>query len=267
MRRFTINPDNKILKAICAVVFWAAIWQVAALTVNKELILPGPIKVAETLVRIGATLPFWEAAGRSLLRIFLGLVAGIVAGTVLAVLTSWNKIADMLISSVIRIVRATPVASFIILALLWLGKMRTPGFISMLMVVPIVWGNVCSGIAEIDRDLIEMAHMYRFSRGRMLKLLYIPAVQPSWSAACITAVGLAWKAGIAAEVLCLPSVSIGTNLYYSKIYLETPSLFAWTAVVVILSYIIEKGFVVIVKKATSRLRHGSPAKEKVTDYD
>ena len=62
----------------------------------------------------------------------------------------------------------------------------------------------------------------------------------STPAGVCTAIGLAWKSGVAAEVLCLPKAAIGTQVYYSKIYLETPSLFAWTAVVIVLSMLLER---------------------------
>lgn len=131
----------------------------------------------------------------------------------------------------IRVVLATPVASFIILSLLWIGHTRVPAFISMLIVIPIVWANLCTAVRETDRDLLEMARLFRMKKSRVLRLIYIPAAMPSFRAACLTALGLAWKSGIAAEVLCLPKTAVGTQLYYSKIYLETPALFAWTIVV------------------------------------
>ncbi len=111
-----------------------------------------------------------------------------------------------------------------------------------------VWGSVCQAIRGVDKSLLEMARMYQFGRMKTLRLVYFPSVSPAWSAASVTAMGLGWKAGIAAEVLCLPKMAIGTNLYYSKIYLETPALFAWTAVIIVLSFILENGFMLLMKR-------------------
>ena len=148
----------------------------------------------------------------------------------------------------IRVARATPVASFIILAFLWIGKTQVPGFISMLMVLPVVWENTAAGIRSADPLLLEMAKSYRFGFRKTLEKVYVPSVAPAWRAGAVTALGLAWKSGVAAEVLCLPRLSLGTEIYYSKIYLETADLFAWTAVVILLSWILEKGFVALIKR-------------------
>ncbi|NCB05647.1 MAG: ABC transporter permease subunit [Clostridia bacterium] len=178
-------------------------------------------------------------------HIFGGFLAGIVLGTILAAATSVSRWADLLLSPAIKVVRATPVASFIILVLLWVESGRVPGIMSALMVLPVVWGNVSAGIAKTDPLLLEAASFYRFGAGKKLRLLYIPSVLPYFFSGCSTALGLAWKSGVAAEVLCLPSLAVGTKLYYAKIYLETPSLFAWTAVVILLSYLLERAFLAL----------------------
>ena len=233
------SKANKILKAVCALAFWAIVWTLASWRVGQELILPSPLDVIKRLAELGATGPFWLTAGRSLLNVFIGFTTGVVVGTLLAFITVFVSAADALLSPAIRVVRATPVASFIILALLWLGKARVPTFASALMVTPVIWQAASAALRDTDRNLLEMAHIYRFGRLKTLKLIYIPSIRSQWSAACATAMGLAWKSGIAAEVICQVRPTIGEELYSSKIYLETSSLFAWTAVVICLSLILE----------------------------
>ncbi len=233
------SRTRKILKAIGALLFWAAVWALASMRVGQELILPSPLDVAGKLMELGVTVPFWITAGRSLLNVFIGFTVGVAAGTLLAFLTVFASPADMLLSPAIRVVRATPVASFIILALLWLGKARVPAFASALMVAPVIWQAVSAALHDTDKDILEMAHIYGFGKLKTLKLVYIPSIRTQWSAACATAMGLAWKSGIAAEVICQVRPTIGASLYSSKVYLETSALFAWTAVVICLSIILE----------------------------
>lgn len=190
----------------------------------------------------------WRHAGLSLLRIAAGYLFGVISGMVLALLTCTVPVLDWLISPVIRTVRATPVASFIILALLWIGKSRVPTLMSTLIVAPIIWQNITVQFKAVDKDLTEMGRMYGFTKRKMLRLIYMPQVMPAFIAGCIGSVGMAWKSGIAAEVLCLPEFAIGSQVYYSKIYLETPSLFAWTSIVIVLSYILEKTMQFLLKK-------------------
>ena len=114
-----------------------------------------------------------------------------------------------------------------------------PAIVSGLMVLPVLWGNVSKGVAQTDPLLLEAARAYRFGRGKTLRLVYLPSVRPYFVSGCATGLGLAWKAGVAAEVLCQPKLAIGTQLYRAKITLETPDLFAWTAVVIVLSFVLE----------------------------
>jgi NitT/TauT family transport system permease protein len=140
----------------------------------------------------------------------------------LAVLTCASIWADRLLSPAIRVVRAAPVASFILLVVLWTDKNYVPVVISALMVIPVVWGNLSRGIRETDPLLLEMARAYRFSRAKTLRLVYLPSLQPYLLSAITTSMGLAWKSGVAAEVLCLPASAIGTQIYNTKFYLEVP---------------------------------------------
>ena len=242
------NTLKKLLRNAGAVLFWIALWQLAAVLVGQELILPGPWAVAKRLFVLAGTGDFWLTAGISLGRILAGFLCGVLLGTLTAVLTCFFAPADAILSPVIRVVRATPVASFIILAFLWIGKTQVPGFISMLMVLPVVCENTAAGIRGTDPLLLEMAKSYRFGFRKTVGKVYVPSVAPAWRAGAVTALGLAWKSGVAAEALCLPRLSLGTEIYYSKIYLETADLFAWTAVVILLSWTLEKGFVALIRR-------------------
>jgi len=240
--------SRKLVKAALPAVFWLGVWQLASVAVSKQLLLPAPLAVMLTLRDLVVTPVFWHTAAVSLLRIFGGFLAGAVLGTALAVLTTRFRLADLLLSPAIKVVRATPVASFIILILLWVETGRVPGVISALMVLPVVWSSVCAGISQTDPLLSELARAYRFTPGKKLRLLYAPSVLPYFANGCNTALGLAWKAGVAAEVLCVPKLAIGTRVYYSKIYYETPDLFAWTLVVIALSFLVEWGLGTVFRK-------------------
>jgi NitT/TauT family transport system permease protein len=156
------------------------------------------------------------------------------------VLTCASIWTDRLLSPAIRVVRAAPVASFILLVVLWTDKNYVPVVISVLMVIPVVWGNLSRGIRETDPQLLELARAYGFSGWRTVRLVYLPCLRPYFVSAITTATGLAWKSGVAAEVLCLPSSAMGTQIFNTKYYVEIPELFAWTAVVVTLSLLLEK---------------------------
>lgn len=238
---------RKLASWMLPLIFWIGVWQLAAWLVElsvesrgNELLLPYPLSVGKSLIRLAGEGGFWATVAASLVRILSGMILGTAAGALLAVLTTGSWILDGILSPAIRVVRATPVASFILLVLLWTGRDSVPVIIAALMVLPVVWENFSRGIRATDPQLLEMAKAYRFSRFKTLGLIYIPSLRPYFSAALTNAMGLAWKSGAAAEVLCLPKQAIGTQIYNSKMYLEIPDLFAWTVVVVTLSLILEK---------------------------
>ncbi|HIW94370.1 MAG TPA: ABC transporter permease subunit [Candidatus Flavonifractor merdipullorum] len=242
---------EKTIRVLIALLFWLGVWSFAAWQVKAEFLLPGPVKVLETLAALGGTAPFWKTILASLLRIFAGMVLGTLLGTVLAVLTTSFAWMDAIFSPAIKVIRAIPVASFSLLVLLWVYTNRVPVVVSALMVLPVVWGNVAQGIRETDPLLLEAAKVYRFGRWKTVSLVYVPSVLPYFASGCHTALGLAWKSGVAAEVLCIPKEAIGTQVYYSKYYLETPELFAWTIVVLALSFLMERGLAAALRRLES----------------
>jgi len=252
MIRSTSLPKNKVLRFLLPPVFWLGVWQFAALYVGKEILLPSPLSVFTTLKALVVTQVFWQTALLSLLRIFAGFWCGALMGTLVAVLTFAVPVADQILSPAVRVIRATPVVSFIILVLLWIGAGLVPGFISALMVLPVLWENVRGGLAGTDPLLLELAQAYRFSPFKTARLIYYPSVRPSFNVGCRTGMGLAWKAGVAAEVLCQPNLAIGSRVYYSKITLDSPALFAWTAVVILLSFLLEWAISVLFRRLEGR---------------
>ena len=239
---------RKWLVGIAVAVFWLTAWTLFSGAVGEEILLPSPAKVCETLWTLWCTAAFWRSVGMSLLRILGGFVAAVVVGTLLAVLTTHCRPLHVLLSPLLHIVRAAPVASFIILAYVWLHVQILPAFIAFLMVVPLVWTNVCEGIRSTDKKLLETAQVFRLGRWKTLTLVHLPSVRPYFTAACTTGLGFAWKSGIAAEVICTPANSIGKQLYSAKAYLETPEVFAWTATVVVLSVLLEQVLLRAVKR-------------------
>ena len=230
---------KKFVRLAIPLAFWLSLWALASLAVGQELLLPGPLAVGARLLALAGTADFWLSVGATLGRVFLGLLWGALAGTVLAFLTHFSRWADAVASPAIRVVRATPVVSFILLVYLWVARSAIPWVIAGLMVLPVVWGALSAGLGGMDEKLLEFARVYRFSRFKTLRVIYLPALRPHFSAGLLTAFGLAWKSGVAAEVLCPPAQAIGSRIQQAKLGLETPDLFAWTLAIVVLSLMLE----------------------------
>ena len=242
------TPSRKLLTGCCVFLFWFTVWGVAAKIVGSELLLPGPFQVIRRLAELAGTAAFRLSIGFSILRMLGGILSGVILGILLAVLTEKSRLAAALVSPVMTVVKSTPVAAFIFLALLWIGRDILPAFISCLMVLPVMWANISAGIAGIDPSLMELARVYRFSRRKTLRLIIFPSVFPHFRAALCSVLGLGWKAGVAAEVLTVPARSVGKMIYESKLYLETTDLFAWTLTIILLSLVFEKLLLQLIRR-------------------
>ena len=229
-----------ILGVAASVIFWILVWAALAWQINSEFLLPSPLGTVSALWNMLFTLTFWQIIGSSISRILVAILISLIIGSIMATLTAKLDAADALLAPLMTVIKATPVASFIILAILWMDRNTLPAFITMLIVVPIVYSNVSAGIKGVDKNLIEVAKIYKFSLSKRIFKIYVPSTMPYFLAACRASLGMAWKAGIAAEVLCTPKQAIGTQIYFAKTYMDTTELFAWTLAVILLSVIIEK---------------------------
>lgn len=243
------DPKKKLFRRILVAAIWIAVWYAAYSIVRQEILIVSPDQVLFRLISLMGEGEFWTSTFSSLFRIVTGFLLATALGCIVAILAKISPFLYDLFNPVIRIIRATPVTSFIILALIWLKTDSVPVFASFLMVFPIVWENVYKGIQNTSPQLLDMAGVFRLKKSTVLKRIYIPSVMPYFIAACNISIGMAWKAGIAAEILGVPLHSIGTQLYQAKIYLETIDVFTWTVVVIILSVILEKVFIDLLKKA------------------
>lgn len=230
---------NKLLKTLLVVLFWVLIWQSVALIVGEELFVPSPLSVATALYNLLLVGESWLIIFKSIVRVALGMIIATVFGIVLAFVTAKFKLLDKLFSPMISIIKATPVASFVILALIWLGSEMLPVLICSLMALPLIWIAVSDGIRAISKEDMNVAKIFNFKTAKTIRIVYIPTVAPYFISASKTAMGLAWKAGVAAEVIAHTPRSIGKSLSNARIYYEIPEVFAWTVLVIVLSMLIE----------------------------
>lgn len=239
--------------------FWVAVWQIAATVVGQDLLLATPRAVLARLVELLPTADFWATVGRSAARIATGFLAAGVVGALAATAAAASRVVDALVTPLMAAVRATPVVSFIILVLMWADSSQVATVICFLMVTPVFYTNVLEGIRHRDRALLEMATVFDVPLLRRVRAIDLPALLPFLVAACRIAVGLAWKSGVAAEVIALPTGTVGERLYQAKILLATADLFAWTVVVVAISYALERLVLAGLDRVPGRLTGGSTA--------
>lgn len=231
-----------------SIVLWIVIWHFLALHIGKEVFLPTPQKVFTVLIH--DLLPsdtFRLSVISSLSNIGYGFLIGLILGLALAILAYLSFVIEAFLWFPINVIKAVPVASFVILSLLWIDSKDLAIFIPAIIVLPTIYVSVLTGIKETSNKLLDMAKVFKISFTKRIFSIYIPNCLPYFLSASSLAVGMAWKSGVAAEVIGLAKNTIGNELYKSKLYFMTPELFAWTIVIVILSIICELFIKAIIK--------------------
>lgn len=238
---------TKEIRKISILIFWMLIWELCSLFINNSLLLPSPLEVIEVLVQLIKKVYFWQCAFNSVLRVVAGVSLSIGIGILIGIIAAINKFIEELLEPLIVCIKATPVMSIIILALVWFKASNVVIFTSVLTCFPIIYTNVLEGIKAVDKNLIEMASVYKVKNKYIIKDIYLPYIKHYIVSGVLMCLGMGWKVSVASEVLSIPKYSIGLNLLNAKSTLETAELFAWTIVIVALSFIFETIFKYYIK--------------------
>ena len=250
IKKFLLKALKKTLIFLGVFAFWIIIWQLIYEKVGIDLVIPSPHNTWLKIEELVKTKEFWQTTWLSVSRILQGYLVGVVLGVVLAVVTYSSKFLYVLLKPIVSIARATPVASLTLIIMMWVTNQQVPLFIVGLMVFPIIWGNTYEGIRNTDKKLLEMSRSFSVGYAKRFLHIYIPSVYPYFIAGASTSLGLAWKSGIAAEILGVTQDSIGQQIYDAKVYLDSESKFAWTIIVILLSIVVEKIVVMTLSKTS-----------------
>ncbi|MCI6453358.1 ABC transporter permease subunit [Hungatella sp.] len=234
--------------------FWLVLWQLISIAVHNSIVLVGPAEVAGALVSQISTVEFWRTIGLTFGKICSGFSGAFLAGILVGSAACRFPFLKDLLEPVMVLVKSVPVASFVILALIWIGSKNLSVFIAFLVVFPMIYVNTISGLNSADAQLLEMAGVFHMSGWKKFRYIYWPALLPYLINGAAISLGMSFKSGIAAEVIGVPDHSIGEKLYMAKIYLSTADLFAWTLVIIVISGLFEKAFIQLLKAAKRQNR-------------
>lgn len=243
---------NSWFRRTVIILFWLILWHVGSLVIKNSLIFVGPLDMLQALMIQIPTFEFWKTIAYSFGKISLGFLSAFFLGILLGSAGYRFSLVQELLEPVMLLFKSIPVASFVILALIWIGSSQLSVLISFLVVLPIIYINTIAGLESTDPKLLEMASVFRIARWKKVFYIYGPALLPYLVSGCKSALGMSWKSGIAAEVIGVPAHSIGEKLYMSKIYLSTADLFAWTFVIIVISALFESVFLFLLKKLAEK---------------
>ncbi|MCH3947766.1 MAG: ATP-binding cassette domain-containing protein [Olsenella sp.] len=241
-----MTPRDALRRA-GAVAFWLLVWQLASMTVGSELLLAGPLAVLVRLAQLVPTAVFWITVGFSLARIAAGFAVAFVLGLALGLAAHrWPALAELLAPAV-SFLKSVPIVCVIVLLLMWVGSARVSAIAVFLAVFPAIYFSVLEGCTAASPGLGELLRVMGVPGWRRFLADTWQQLLPYLVATCRNACGMAWKAGVAAELIGSPRGSMGERIYQAKLLLETGDLFAWTIVVVALSWACEKAFLALLR--------------------
>lgn len=239
MMRSTTKRHSRRLR-LAVICIWILLWQVLSMVLPKVL-FAGPVQTVQSLLFLFPSGVFWKTTVLSLLKIMAGFLLAFVLGTLLAMFSSRCDAADAFLSPAVWIMKSVPVACFILVALIWIRTPQISVLTAFFVVFPVTYHAMLEGLSQLDVQLAEMAQVFRVPRGKYVRFAALPQVMPYVISSCKSTVGLAWKSGIAGEIIGLPDFSIGERIYLAKLYLNIADVFAWAIVMIVLSIACEKG--------------------------
>lgn len=237
--------QRKWLRRLLILAAWLAVWQLLSLWIGNSILMVGPVTAGKVFLKYLPEIVFWKTVLFSLLRIGAGFLAGLLLGLLLAVGSCRFSLLEEILEPVIMLLKSIPVASFVVLLLMWWGSSFLSAAISFLIVLPTIYINTLEGLKSTNRSLLEMAEVFRMPLWNRFFYIYRPALKPFMDSSLKISLGMSWKSGVAAEVIGTPDYSIGEKLYMSKIHLDTAGVLAWTVVIILVSFLFEKLILII----------------------
>lgn len=239
---------NKKIKKIIIILAWLGILEIAAMLVQNSILLVGPVEIARSLVGLLQTGNYYLICLMSLCRIMAGMLLAFLFGCVFGACMYRFPLFEEIISPVLAIMKSIPVASFVVLLLIWQGARNLSVFISFIVVFPNVCVSMKNGLKSVSIEKRELADVFHINGFRKWLYIYRPAVIPYLISCMEISIGMSFKSGVAAEVIGMPDYSIGERIYVSKVYLDTAGLFAWTFSLIVLSFCVEKIILYLMKQ-------------------
>lgn len=224
------------------------IWCFFSKIINASLILPPPSVVIKSFFNIVVKAIFWKNFTATILRVFISFLISVFLGTIIGFLCGLSEFTRKYFELPLTIIRTTPVIAIILVAYFWFKSDFVPIFVTVLMTLPIMITSITTGFMNADKKLLQMSKVFNYSKKEEIKYIKIPCCISYFFSGAVSCFGLSWKVVAAGEVICLPKFAIGTLLQKSQIHLETSEVIAQTLILVIVSFLIEKIFSLIVKK-------------------
>ncbi|WP_233837845.1 ABC transporter permease [Paraburkholderia sp. ZP32-5] len=228
------------VQRIVLVALLIAVWWLASLRM-PGFVLPGPAKVAQTLLKLVQSDMFFSDLGITLYRVLAGFVLSAAVGAPLGIVLGANPRAARFFEPLLSIINTVSSAIWAVFAIIWFGiSNSTTVFVVFMTAMPLILTNVWRGALTVERQHIELARSFRMSQAQIMRKIFLPTVLPHFFSGARLAFGFGWRVSLVAETIG-SSNGIGYRLRQAADLVQTDQVFAWTVTLVVLMLLIEAG--------------------------
>jgi NitT/TauT family transport system permease protein len=208
--------------AVASILLFIALWDMGN-QIYGDLVLPSPLETFKTLNLMLHDDNIINEIKTTLYRSSIGFSISLLFGTALGLLAGFFATASMMSRPIVTILVGMPPIAWIVLAMIWFGMGdETVIFTVIVASFPIIFVGALQGTRTLDGDLKEMAQSFNFPWHMKFLDVYFPHIFSYVFPAWVSALGMAWKIVIMAELLAT-SDGIGATLATARSQLDTPT--------------------------------------------
>lgn len=239
--------------AIASIFLFIAAWDIGN-QIYGDLILPSPMETFQTLGIFFQDTEFTENLMITLYRVMIGFGISLVAGTILGLLAGFFVTASIVSRPIVTILMGMPPIAWIVLAMIWFGMGdATVEFTVVVASLPIVFVGALQGTRTLEDKFEEMADIFKVPLLMKFFDIYLPHIFSYVFPAWVSALGMAWKIVVMAELLAT-SDGIGASLALARSQLDTASALAIVVAMVGLLLIAEYIFLEPINREVEKWR-------------
>ena len=175
----------------------------------------------------------------TLRRVLISFLVAMLIGVTLGILMGNNKKINSLLDNWNIIFLNIPALVLIILSYVWFGLTELAAIIAVsLNKIPNVVVTIREGAKAVDRQLLEVADIFKINRLKKFTLFYLPQLYPYLIASARGGISLIWKIVLVVELLGR-SNGIGFKLHEFFQFFDITSILAYTFAFVVVMISIE----------------------------
>lgn len=230
------RPDR--LPGLLSIIGLLALWK-AVSELFLPTFLPSPAELVAIVISIFSHPSAYLVIGKTLQRVFIGLILSMLVGSTVGLVMGLRRSVGIFLDSWVMVLLTFPAISWAFLSVLWFGLSDiAPIFTIVFIVFPYVTMNIWAGTKAVDKDLTDMATVFRANRVLLLRKVVIPQLMPYFFSSLRISFALSWKIALVSEAFGAGR-GVGKELMYWFQGTRADMMLAWGTSFMVLMVVID----------------------------